>query len=188
MGKNIELKARCVDIRHAHRASLGLRCGPAELLRHRDTYFQCQDGRLKLRRIWNRAWVLDEAQMADRPGRPADRCELIWYRRDDEPRPRSSDYTLTTIEDGDALQAVLTGALGVAVVVDKQRSVYMWRNVRIHIDEVAGLGAFIEFEAIVDDTCDEPAAHEKIDRLSEAFGISPEQVVSVSYADLVAGE
>jgi adenylate cyclase, class 2 len=46
------------------------------------------------------------------------------------------------------LRAALSSALGIKVVVAKKRSLFLWNEVRIHLDEVKGLGNFIEFEAV----------------------------------------
>ena len=48
------------------------------------------------------------------------------------------------------LKAALTAALGVRRVVDKRREIFLADNVRIHLDDVAGLGTFLEFEAVLD--------------------------------------
>jgi adenylate cyclase, class 2 len=184
MKRNIELKLRCPNVQEARRIAL---CLPAELhadLRQRDTYFHTQTGRLKLREIWDLGMRTSDPADSAEPTRPADRSELIWYQRPDEPQLRTSDYRVVPVEDGEALSVVLRDALGVAAEVVKVRSVYLWRNVRIHIDEVAGLGTFLEFEAIVDETCEESAARAKAQQLCDAFGVTPDQIISVSYADL----
>jgi len=33
--------------------------------------------------------------------------------------------------------------------VSKRREIYLWHNVRIHLDAVTGLGSFVEFEAVL---------------------------------------
>ncbi|HFD33211.1 MAG TPA: CYTH domain-containing protein, partial [Gammaproteobacteria bacterium] len=45
----------------------------------------------------------------------------------------------------------LTAALGIFKIVDKQRRIYFIGNVKFHIDEVKGLGSFVEIEAIDED-------------------------------------
>ena len=41
-------------------------------------------------------------------------------------------------------------AIGVAGIIRKSRKVYLMRNIRIHLDEVEGLGRFAELELVVD--------------------------------------
>lgn len=93
---------------------------------------------------------------------------------------------LAPVEDADQLRTVLAAAFGVRAEVVKHRTVYLRDNVRIHLDEVRDLGAFIEFEAIVEGDCDDATARAKLDRLTRVFGIKPEQVIGESYADLLA--
>ena len=185
MRRNIELKMRCVDLPEAHRIAADLGAALDVVERQRDIYVPSRTGRLKLRQAWPDDLASSPAPQARAGPGKRRRGELIWYRRGDEPRPRPSDYIVIAVEDDEALYAVLGEALGVTVEVDKRRAVYLYENVRIHIDDVAGLGGFVEFEAIVDATCDDRAALAKIERLHDAFGSACGQVVDVSYADLV---
>ena len=82
--------------------------------------------------------------------------------------------------------AVLTKHYHEKVTVRKKREIYMWDDVRIHIDDVEGLGTFIEFEVPMADAEDEEAAR-KMQKLVEAFALSEEDFVGESYSDLLAG-
>ena len=183
MNRNIELKARCPDLAAAHGRATTLGAVLHGEERQRDTYFRVAAGRLKLRERWpGRTTVASphEPSSTDSP----QLSQLIWYCRRDDARPRPSDYSLIVVHDGDGLCALLANALGVVAEVNKHRAIYIHDNVRIHLDDVAGRGTFLEFEAIVDETCDDAAAHAKLDRLRAVFGISQEQVLSQSYADM----
>jgi adenylate cyclase, class 2 len=171
VSRNIELKAWCTDLDGAQRTAreLGAELHAAE--RQEDTYFHVPRGRLKLRRRW-----IDDRELPS---------ELIWYERPDTREPRGSDYSLAVVERGAELRALLGSALGVRAVVEKLRTVYLLDNVRIHLDQVAGLGTFLEFEAIVDGTCDDAAASAKLKRLRTAFGVALQQVVARSYGDIL---
>lgn len=184
MNRNIELKARCPDLTAAHRVAKKI---PAVLHgeeRQRDTYFRIEGGRLKLRERWLGRTA---ASPPNGPGSSGDRLpsQLIWYRRTDEARPRPSDYALVIVHDSDGLRELLSGALGVVTEVNKHRTIYLYDNVRIHLDDVAGLGTYVEFEAIVDENSDDAAARRKIDFLLHAFGIEPGAVASRSYGELI---
>ena len=48
----------------------------------------------------------------------------------------------------DGTLAALSETLGVDVVVEKRRHLLLWKTVRIHLDEVTGLGSFVELEAV----------------------------------------
>ncbi len=181
--RNIELKARCRDLTAAARAAADLGATPYEIIRQRDTYFPCVVGRLKLREVWASGTEGPDAAEAT-----PDRYDLIWYRRADAAGPRPSDYRLARHQGDTRLREVLVAALGVRVEVVKRREVLLVDDVRIHLDRVNGLGTFIELEAIVSAATDEEAARDKLHRLSPALGVATEDVVPVSYADLVLAE
>ena len=82
-------------------------------------------------------------------------AELIWYDRADEKGIRGSAYSRTPITDPTGLRAVLATAVGMRGEVRKVRELWLWHNVRIHLDEVAHLGTFVEFEAVIDEGNDE---------------------------------
>lgn len=145
--------------------------------RQRDTYFRVANGRLKLRE----RWPLDSSGVLQEPSA----SQLIWYQRPDDAHARASDYSLIVVENGSELRDVLAGALGVTVEVVKLRVIHLHDNVRIHLDDVTGLGKFLEFEAIVDECCDEAAARVKLDKLVSEFQLSPDCVIAGSYSDLL---
>ena len=130
--RNIELKARLPSLAAAREIAAALATSGPERQHQIDTYFACAQGRFKLREI--------DGQTA----------QLVAYARPNGSHPRASDYRLVPVADAAALKAALADALGVQVVVEKQREIYLHHNVRIHLDEVLGLGTFLEFEAVLD--------------------------------------
>jgi predicted adenylyl cyclase CyaB len=165
--QNLELKARCPNL-EAARASvgrLGARAVGIEV--QTDTFFRVPSGRLKLREI---------------EGQPA---VLIWYDRPDELSARRSRYYLNSVPDPEKMKATLTAALGVRGVVHKRRAIYLWHNVRIHLDEVCDLGTFVEFEAVLGPGDEVPAAETRLDDLCRVLSIVPADHLAVAYADLL---
>ena len=74
---------------------------------------------------------------------------LIAYERPDTPGAKPCDVTMTEL-DADAsaaLRELLEAALPVRVRVRKRREILFIGNVKFHLDEVDGLGAFVEIEA-----------------------------------------
>jgi len=165
--RNLELKARCSDLETvaAKVGQLGARDAGPEL--QTDTYFHVPSGRLKLREI---------------EGKPA---ALIGYARPNHVDARLCNYHLVPVLDAAAMKALLASILGVRSVVSKRRRIWLWQNVRIHLDEVAGLGSFVEFEAVLQSPEDEIAAPGQIEHLRQAFSIDPINQIAVSYADLL---
>ena len=167
---NVELKARLVSASQAHQVARELSTGSVERQFQLDTYFSCQHGRLLLREIDHH------------------RGQLIWYQRADQAVARESHYRLVEIDDAGLLRQALGEALGISGKVEKNRTIYWYENVRIHVDEVESLGIFLEFEAVISESCDRVAAVAKLERLSEAFGIGANDVLTMSYGDMVATE
>jgi len=164
--QNVEIKARCTNLARAKEIALGLGAQFAGELHQIDTYFNVARGRLKLREIDSRE------------------SQLIYYERPDESGARLSNYHIYPATNPESLKAILNGALGIWRVIEKQRSLYWFDNVRIHLDRIAGLGDFIEFEGIVESADQTHAVHQKVERLQQIFGISASQLIGLSYSDL----
>ncbi len=184
MNRNIEIKAACDDLDRVRAAAQELSARPAGIEEQCDTYFRTARGRLKLRRRLLNS-QRDGAAAGAGAGVGDEHFELIWYQRPDMTTAKGSDYHLIRVIDGTELRQLLADGLGILTEVHKRRTVLLWRNVRIHLDEVERLGSFIELEAIVDGSCDDPTARAKIDHLCEALDILPDQLINVSYSDLL---
>jgi predicted adenylyl cyclase CyaB len=165
--RNLELKARHADLAAARAAALRLGARPAGIEAQTDTYFRVPHGRLKLR-------VIDDAFAV-----------LIWYERPDGVTARLSAYHLVPVPDPLALKTALSGALGVRGDVRKRREILLWYNVRIHLDDVAGLGTFVEFEAVLGPEDDERTAVECLDELCRQLAIQPAERIGSCYADML---
>lgn len=163
--RNIEMKARLADPNAAERTCRTLGATPGGVVKQRDTYYNVAHGRLKFRE--------------ENPGR----TEIIFYRRPDVLGPKASDYMVEPADP--AVKSLLAEALGILAVVEKARTLYLWENVRIHLDHVKGLGSFIEFEAVLSPPYDDADGRRKLDQLIEAFGLQAGQHLRQSYLDLV---
>lgn len=165
--RNIELKALDPDPARSLAVCRGLGAEDRGVLRQRDTYFRTRSGRLKLREEEGAAPV------------------LIQYDRPDAAAARESRYRLTRVEDPDELRDSLDAALGTLVVVDKERHLLLWEGVRIHLDRVQGLGAFVELEGVAPPGSDLGPEREKVARLQGELGI--QEILTGSYADRLLG-
>jgi homotetrameric cytidine deaminase len=164
--RNVELKARDADPERTLAAALALEgVEDRGVLVQRDTYFAAPRGRLKLREQDGAA--------------PA----LVAYERDDAARARLSTYRLIEVADAPTAREGLAAVLGERVVVSKRRRLLLWSGVRIHLDDVDGLGAFVELEAVAPADSDLSGEHAKVRELRSALRIG--DVLEVSYADLL---
>jgi predicted adenylyl cyclase CyaB len=164
---NIELKARLHNLAAARQIAERIATKYLGFEQQTDTYFHCPHGRLKLREI------------------NGIKAQLVAYRRANRQDAKQSDYHLIEVADTGRLKAVLADVLGIRVVVDKRREIFLHDNVRIHLDEVSNLGTFLEFEAVLGGGIDAEAGQAQVAQLQTAFGISPVDLLSGSYADLL---
>jgi homotetrameric cytidine deaminase len=165
--RNIELKARDPDPGRTLELALELGAEDRGEISQRDTYFTGARGRLKLRE--------------QDPG-PA---ELIQYSRPDEIRAHTSEYRRVPVGEAEALRDALDAAHGTLVVVDKRRRLLIWEGVRIHLDEVEGLGSFLELEAVAAERSDLSEEHAKVERLRAELRIADSDLVAQGYSDLL---
>jgi predicted adenylyl cyclase CyaB len=178
-GRNVELKARCADVHEVERRALAAGAVPTAVLHQRDVYFDAPRGRLKLR----------EERREPYPGHPGEddlTAELVHYHRADVATARESTYDLLRVDDAATVRRTLAERLGETGEVVKVRGLLLWEGVRIHLDDVDGLGTFVELEAVVGPAGDEAACAAKVARLREALGIADADVESRGYAGLLA--
>ena len=125
----MELKARDPDPAATLARALAAGAEDRGVLHQRDTYFAVAHGRLKLRE--------------EEPGG----ATLIAYTG---PTPaRAACPTTGSCPSPDPAAARRArGDLRGPREVEKRRRLLMWDTVRIHLDEVTGLGSFLELEAV----------------------------------------
>jgi len=136
MPRNVEVKIRIDHIDTLRACALDLGADDEGTILQVDTYFVTPPnggGRLKLRE--------------QNPGG----SQLIAYRRPDTAGLRASDYLIVPVEDPPGLRTVLAAALGVAGRVTKTRRLLRYGRTRIHLDQVEGLGEFLELEVVLAD-------------------------------------
>lgn len=167
MPRNIEIKARLADIdaTRAKVAAMGARHASTE--EQVDRYYELDGARrVKLRTIGG------------------GRAELIHYRRAEDEGVRASDYEITPVRDAEAGVCLVPKGEPI-VVVRKRREVHLIDNVRVHLDEVDGLGTFLELEAVVDAAHDDAVCRAQVDRILVGLGVGAGDLIRASYADLL---
>lgn len=164
---NVEIKARATDHRFIRRILEERKARRVGEDRQTDTYFNVPEGRLKLR----------EGNIEN---------TLIFYRRADMAGPKKSEVLLYRVDPDPNLKEVLAASLGVKVVVAKRREIWFDGNVKIHLDDVDGLGLFLEIEAIDSDgSRDEAELTMQCRQFMDLFGISQQDLIEISYSDLL---
>ena len=165
---NIEIKAKCF---HPEKVEAFLVSANAVFKgtdNQKDTYFNVVNGRLKLRQgnIEN---------------------NLIFYQRNNQKGPKQSDFQLLPVADPAGLHNILLEALGVKVTVEKKRKIYFLDNIKIHLDEVPGLGRFVEIEAsnLYNPALSVNELKEQCATLMQHFNVREDDLIENSYSDLL---
>ncbi len=161
MARNVEIKARVAALDIIRTRAKSLASGPGEVLNQIDTFFVVPCGRLKVR------------EFSDGSG------ELISYDRPNQAGPKESAYSRFACQNARALVETLGRVLPVRGVVVKRREVFLVGRTRVHLDQVEGLGLFVEFEVVL--APNEPAAAGEREA-HELLGL-----LSIQEIDLVAG-
>lgn len=169
-GANLELKARDRDPARSLAVCEEIGAADEGTLSQLDTYFEVPRGRLKLR---------------EQSGSEA---QLIAYERADDPAGKESRYRLVPVPDPVELKAALASTLGIRVEVRKERRLFLWEGVRIHLDRVDGLGDFIEFEGVATPDRDAAAFAPLLADLRGRLGIADDDLLAGSYSDLVEAQ
>lgn len=171
MARNVEIKARLRDPAGVAARAAALADGGTERLGQTDVYFHVQHGRLKLRTI--------------REEGRAEAAELIAYVRPDATGPEVSEYRRVIAPDPGELRRALASTLGERVVVDKRRTVHHVGRTRVHLDDVVGLGSYLELEVVLREGEARDAGVREAERLMGQLGVAAADLVEVGYADLV---
>lgn len=170
MATNIEIKARVEDINQTHRLAERISDGPAEVIPQEDIFFHTPKGRLKLRIL------------------AAEKGQLIYYERADQSGPKRSDYEITVTSEPDRLREVLEMALDMRGVVRKKRWLYWSGKTRIHVDEVEGLGSFLELEVMLQDGQSSDDGEAFAAHLMAKLGVSNGDLIEGAYIDMLESQ
>ncbi len=167
MPRNVEIKARVHDpTQLLTRAQSIADSGPIEISQD-DTFFECHNGRLKLR-------IFSESA-----------GELIFYKRDNSPHPKESEYIITPTSAPHQLRETLVLALGERGRVRKKRTLFLAGKTRIHLDDVEGLGHYLELEVVLSDKETVAQGVETAHHIMRQLGVNERDLVDRAYVDLL---
>jgi len=167
VARNIEIKARIADASQCRERIATLVSQPPQVLHQKDTFFAVSRGRLKMR------------QFSDHSG------ELIFYERSNQVGPKESTYSIVRCNAPEELAALLKQALGIRGIVEKRREVSLAGRSRLHLDEVHGLGSFLEIEVVMQDDEATSVGEQEAHNLLKALEIPLSALVECAYIDLL---
>ncbi len=167
MPANIEIKARVRDFEEIKRRAEKLSDTPLKVIPQEDIFFNVEKGRLKLRIL------------------TSDQSQLIYYTRPDQEGPKRSDYHISLSPDPQNLKRVLELAYGIRGVVRKTRYLYLVGQTRIHLDDVEGLGQFMELEVVLEEGQSDAEGQKIAEDLMSALGVEGTDLIDGAYMDLL---
>jgi predicted adenylyl cyclase CyaB len=167
MPANIEIKARVVDFKGLQEKVEQLSDTPCQVIPQEDTFFNCPNGRIKLREL------------------DPHRGQIVYYLRQDITGPKLSEYKIFDTNDPTGLKSILAEAYGVRGVVTKVRYLYMVGQTRIHLDDVKGLGMFMELEVVLRPDQTDAEGQAIAENLMHRLGVLEKDLIDSAYIDLM---
>jgi len=165
--RNVEIKARVHDFEALRRCVEALSDTPVQIIEQLDTFYIAPKGRLKLRVL------------------APDRCELIQYTRADDSTAKTSTYDVVRSDDPSSFSRILESVLPIRGVVTKRRHLYLIGQTRVHLDEIKGLGTFMELEVVLSKGQTSEYGSRIAEELMAQLGIRTDDLICGAYIDLL---
>lgn len=162
MALNLELKIKVDSRKSLIKKINASRSKFIQTIRQKDVYYKVKKGFLKLR--------VEEGSFT-----------LIKYLRDEKGK-RWSNYQLLKL-GGENPEKYLNDLFDIDTVVQKQRELYMYKNTRIHLDTVKGLGNFLELESVV--VNNKKNSEKEFDEVVKFLNLDLSKQIKASYKNLV---
>jgi len=167
MPANIEIKAHARNFSEIKSHAEKISDTPVEAIPQQDTFFNVEHGRLKLRVL------------------APDRGQLIYYERADQDGPKRSDYHIAETHDPESLKRVLELAYGIRGLVKKTRFLYLVGQTRVHLDDVEGLGHFMELEVVMREGQSDAEGQAIAESLMASLGVERGDLLEGAYMDMI---
>ncbi len=165
MAYNLELKTKIKSFDFFETVLSEICAEYKGIINQKDIYYKFKNGLLKLR-IENNKFT------------------LIKYLRD-EKNKRWSNYELLELS-GKNPEKYLSDIFEIDAVVKKKRKVYLYNNTRIHLDNVNGLGKYLELETLL--IKDRADATRRFYQIKELLHLSYCVEIRKSYKNLLQGK
>ncbi|MFZ1289098.1 MAG: class IV adenylate cyclase [Melioribacteraceae bacterium] len=130
----------------------------------KDIYYKVKNGLLKLRSYNNN-------------------YELIKYNRNEQNGERWSEYSVLKLS-GESVENYFNDLFDLEIIVEKVREIFIYKNTRIHLDEVKNLGKFLELETVVKNISQDEAKLE-FEKVVKLLNLDVKNQIRKSYRDLI---
>lgn len=166
---NIELKVSVKDFKETSRYLKKIGASSKGKFSQVDTYYKSKNGRLKIREIDHKIY------------------QLITYHRRDQATSKISDYTIKKLDKKELKRYKwhLNRTNGKSIKVSKKRELWIYKNTRVHLDKIQGLGRFIELETVVKNPNDLQQLEKEHQEVINLLNLSCFIKISKSYSDLL---
>lgn len=167
--KNIELKIKVKNFKTIEKPLKLLGAIKHGVLNQKDTYLNCSKGRFKMRETNNKIF------------------ELIYYKRLDKMTNKLSKYSIVSLDRTrfKQLEVILETSIGIKAVVLKSRILWLFKNTRIHLDDVKGLGKFLELETVLK-KIKKPEGEKECLEICKLLELNEFQKIKESYSDFLS--
>ena len=170
MPTNLELKVKLKSFDKTKEILKNINAEFIHVLIQKDVYYKISGGLLKLRLENTKDSLLPDKQ------------SLIKYNRDEKGADRFSNYDVLNFSSGKT-EEFFNSIFKVEAVVQKTRQLYLFDNTRIHLDEVKGLGKFLELETLV--IKGKADAKKRFDFIKKSLMLNNLDEIKKSYRDLI---
>lgn len=164
MAQNLELKVKVTSHESFKKILKAISAEYKGILDQKDTYYKYEKGLLKLRKVNGK-------------------FELIKYVRDESAETRWSNYELLYITSPNA-EEYLNDIFTVEAIVQKKRELFLYDGTRIHLDDVSGLGLYLELETVVDDRGQDNAENRYFE-IFDLLNLADYDSIKNSYRNLI---
>lgn len=168
---NLEIKVAASNLEEVKDRAIKIDAKNKATLSQIDTYFLVGGKRLKLR----------EEKDID---------YLVYYVRDNKENSKLSRYHIIIVPKKLVMfvKKLLSLIFGIQVIVNKKRELFIYKNTRIHFDDVGNLGTYVELETIFNTNQKEVELVIEHDFVIKSLGLDMLEKIPNSYSDLMINQ
>lgn len=165
---NLEIKVVTPNLEEVKDKAIKIDAKNIATLSQVDTYFLTGSKRLKLRE-------------------EKDTNYLVYYVRSNKENSKLSKYKIINIPKNLVwwVKKLLSFIFGIKIIVNKKRDLFIYKNTRIHFDDVKNLGTYIELETVFNTKQNENDLVIEHNFVIKSLGLDILEKIPNSYSDLM---
>ena len=165
---NLEIKVTTSNLEEVKDKAIKIDAKNKATLSQIDTYFLVGDKRLKLRE-------------------EKDTNYIVYYVRSNKKDSKLSKYKIIDIPKNLVwlVKKLFSFIFGIKIIVNKKRNLFMYKNTRIHFDDVKNLGTYIELETVFNTKQNEDDLVAEHNFVIKTLGLDTLEKIPNSYSDLI---